>query len=69
MIRLICSDCHKAHYLNSINDFSKCDCGNDLTNAVRELIENADMTIREANAKLDNHSASGLCGSFKIDFI
>lgn len=69
MIRLICSKCNKAHYLKNINDFSACDCGSTLTPAVCELINNAALSIIEANAKLENHSDSGLCGKFNIDFI
>lgn len=69
MIRLICSECNTAHYLNDINEFTACECGNTLTPAVCELIQNAAMSITEANTKLLNHSDSGLCGKFNVDYI
>lgn len=67
MIRLICNNCEKYNYVRNVSEFNKCDCGCDLTVAIKELIKDADYTLSEARMKMYNHASSNLCNNFTID--
>lgn len=69
MIKLSCKSCGKVHYLNSINDFSSCNCGASLEKSSISLIEDIENQIIEAKADIYRAANDGRASDFFIDFI
>lgn len=68
MVKLTCNTCNKVHVLNSIHDFTACDCGATIPKSITDLIPEVENRIREIRHDLSKRADEGICGSFDIEF-
>lgn len=68
MLKLTCNACGKTYTLNSIHDFSACECGAKLLNSTVDMIDSVENMIIEINHEISLRSSEKLCGNFSVDF-